>query len=80
MTAITTPINSAIISQILYAGSFAVFFGLIVVFIVLSAILNYHWSNYDIKMGNIKTVIILYFTVSLVLFYGMAIVFIFIIL
>lgn len=78
--AMTTPINTETIHQLLYGGSFAVFFILIVVFIVLTAVLNYHWSSYDVKIRGIKTITLGYVAVSLILFYGMGLTLIFIIL
>ena len=74
-----TPINTDFIGQLLYGGSFVVFFILMVVFIALTAILNYHWSRYDIKIRGIKTITLGYVAVSLILFYGMGLTLIFII-
>ena len=76
----TNPINGEIVHQLLYGGSFAVFFVLIVVFIALTAILNYHWTNYDFKIGGIKAIRWAYVAVALILFYGMGLTLIFIIL
>jgi len=80
MNTTTTSINADLVGQLLYGGSFAVFLILLVIFIGLTAILHYHWINYDIKISGIKTIEWLYVAVSLILFYGMGITFIFIIL
>lgn len=78
--AMTTSINTETIHQFLYGGSFAIFLILIVVFIALTAVLNYHWTSYDVKIPGIKTIRWAYVAVSLILFYGMAVTLIFIIL
>lgn len=72
--------NNEILHQLLYGGSFIIFLVLIVVFIALTAVLNYHWISYDLKIPGIKTIRWAYVAVSLILFYGMGITLIFIIL
>ncbi|MSU60535.1 MAG: hypothetical protein EXS52_01300 [Candidatus Staskawiczbacteria bacterium] len=75
----TTSLNNEIIHQLLYGGAFAVFFILIVVFIALTAVLNYHWTSYDVKIPGIKAIRWVYVAVSLIFFFGMGLTLIFII-
>lgn len=51
-------------------------FGLVLpVFVIISVILNYHWTRYGISLGQIRKVRAIYFGVSGILLVGMFIVF-----
>lgn len=50
-----------------------IFAGILVFFLIISLILNYHWSKYGAGLGGLKTAKIIYFGVSGVLLAAMAI-------
>lgn len=54
-------------TNLLYSVSFLIFMLLIITFIILSFILNYHWNKYEIS--NKQTILIktIYFGVSIIL-------------
>lgn len=64
--------------QLLNTGTVIIFFVLIIAFIILSVILNYHWTRYGILPKNIEKIRLWYFGVSTILFGIMAIALIFI--
>ena len=59
--------------KILNSATPIAFLVLLIFFIVISIILNYHWTRYGIEEKNIQTVRMWYFGFSLILFFGMAI-------
>ena len=66
--------NAENINQILQGGTLIFFLVLILVFIILSIILNHHWVRYGIMQKNIKGIQLLYFGVSAILLSVMAVI------
>lgn len=55
------------IAQFLGIGELIVFFVFIVAFLILSLVLNYHWTHYEISPKNVSKARLWYFSVSIVL-------------
>lgn len=61
------------ISRLFPAIGLIVFAGVLVFFLVVSLILNYHWRKHGVGLRGLKTAKIVYFGISGVLFVAMAI-------
>jgi len=59
-------------AQLISIGTFGL---VLLVFVIISVILNYHWTHYGISLGQIGRVRVIYFGVSSILFVGMFVVF-----
>ena len=59
--------ENEIVNQVLEPLSGIVFLVFLLIFIVVSVVLNYHWTHYGISADKIKKIRLWYFTVSAVL-------------
>ncbi|OGY57791.1 MAG: hypothetical protein A3E61_00255 [Candidatus Colwellbacteria bacterium RIFCSPHIGHO2_12_FULL_43_12] len=55
------------IKEFITIGATLAFLGLIIVFVVLTTVLNYHWNRYGIEPERVKKVKQIYFTVAITL-------------
>jgi hypothetical protein len=60
--------NGATINQLLPAAIAAVFALVVVVFIVMSIVLDYHWTEYGVQRERLKKIRTVYFSVSALIF------------
>ncbi len=54
-------------SQVIWGGLGLVF----VIFLIISAILVYHWKKYGIHQNTVRAIMIIYFTVAAMLWYAL---------
>ncbi len=60
--------NGATIHQILPAAIAAIFAMVVVIFIIESIVLDYHWTKYGVRGDRLKKIRVVYFSVSAVIF------------
>jgi len=65
--------ESEIINQLLKPVSGILFLILVLIFVIVSIVLNYHWTNYGVTADKIRKVRTWYFSVSAVLLLIMAV-------
>jgi len=63
--------NYAALDKFIVPAVWIVFAGMCVFFIVISLILNYHWTRYGVSAARLTRIRVVYFSVSAVLTLGM---------